>query len=222
LFKVRPDFDSSQIKAFLERAKVNLSAREMAGRVIGFRCQGEVAMNRSDDGLDRINTQSDQLEGAILERDGGTDKQRPAAIYALEVGWAPGRRPTPSSSFKSNLSVIAASAKLIVFIGVIAILYFGRPVFVRLAVAILLAFILAPLVRVLRRWRFGRIPSIIIVVLLAFLTIFGLGMLLGEQVTHLAAALPKYQDTLTQKIDALRGATGEEELLERPRRSFAT
>src|SRR5437763_16671066 len=23
------------------------------------------------------------------ERDGGTDKQRPAAIYALEVGWAP-------------------------------------------------------------------------------------------------------------------------------------
>jgi hypothetical protein len=117
----------------------------MAGRVIGFRGQGEVAMNRSDDGLDRINTQSDQLEGAILERDGGTDKQRPAAIYALEVGWAPGRRPTPSSSFKSNLSVIAASAKLIVFIGVIAILYFGRPVFVRLAVAILLAFILAPL-----------------------------------------------------------------------------
>jgi len=149
-------------------------------------------MNRSDDGLDRIDTQSDELEGKILERDGGTVKQRRAAIYPLGVGWAPGRGPAPSSSFKSNLSVIAASAKLIVFIGVIAILYFGRPVFVPLAVAILLAFILAPLVRVLRRWRFGRIPSIITVVLLAFLTIFGLGMLLGEQVTHLAAALPKY------------------------------
>jgi predicted PurR-regulated permease PerM len=157
-------------------------------------------MNRSD-------TQSGQLEGKIPERDGGADKQRRAAVYSLGVGWAPGRRPAPSSSFKSNLSVIAASAKLIVFIGVIAILYFGRPVFVPLAVAILLAFILAPIIRVLRKWRFGRIPSIITVVLLAFLTIFGLGMLLGEQVTHLAAALPKYQDTLTQKIDALRGAT---------------
>src|SRR5215472_2564459 len=108
-----------------------------------------------------------------------------------ELGGRPGRR-LVSSSFKSNLSVIAASAKLIVFIGVVAILYFGRPVFVPLAVAILLAFILSPLVRVLRRWRFGRIPSIITVVLLAFLIICGLRMLLGEQVTHLAAALPKY------------------------------
>ena len=204
---IDPDFDPPQIKAFLERANLNLSARERAGRVIDFRGQREVAMNRSDDGLDRINTQSDEPEGKILERDGGTEKQRRAAIYPLGIGWAPGRRPAPSSSFKSNLSAIAASAKLIVFIGVIAILYFGRPVFVPLAVAILLAFILAPLVRVLRRWRFGRVPSIITVVLLAFLTIFGLGMLLGEQVTHLAAALPKYQDTLTQKIDALRGAT---------------
>ena len=150
-------------------------------------------MNRSDDGLDRINTQSDQLQVEILDRDGGANKQRRAAIYSLGVGWTPGRRLTSSLSFKSNLSVIAASAKLIVFIGVVAILYFGRPVFVPLAVAILLAFILAPLVRALRRWRFGRIPSIITVVLLAFLIIFGLGMLLGEQVTHLAAALPKYK-----------------------------
>ena len=115
-------------------------------------------MNRSDDGLDRISTLPDQLEGKILERGGGVDKQR--SIYPPGVGWAPGRRlASSSSSFKSNLSVIAAAAKLIVFIGVVAILYFGRPVFVPLAVAILLAFILAPLVRALRRWRFGRIPS---------------------------------------------------------------
>ena len=163
-------------------------------------------MSRSDDGLDRTKNQPDKLEAKILQGDGGVDKQRRAAIYPLGVGWAPGRRLTSSSSFKSNVSVIATSAKLIVFIGIVAILYFGRPVFVPLAVAILLAFILAPLVRALRRWRFGRIPSIITAVLLAFLTIFGLGMLLGEQVTHLAAALPMCQDTLTQKIDALRGA----------------
>src|SRR6516165_1864937 len=163
-------------------------------------------MNRSDDGLERINTQSDQLEGKILERDGDATKQRRAIVYPLGVGWTPGRR-LVSSSFKSNLSVIAATSKLIVFIGVVAILYFGRPVFVPLAVAILLAFILAPFVRALRRWRFGRIPSVITVVLIAFLTIFGLGMVLGEQVTHLAEALPKYQDTLTKKMDALRGAT---------------
>jgi len=62
---------------------------------------------------------------------------------------------------------------------------------VPLAVAILPTFILAPPVRLLRRWRLGRLPSIIIVVLIAFLAIFGLGTVLGEQVSHLAAALPK-------------------------------
>jgi predicted PurR-regulated permease PerM len=34
-------------------------------------------------------------------------------------------------------------------------------------------------------------------------------MVLGEQVTHLAAALPKYQDTLTKKIESLRGAAAQ-------------
>ena len=162
-------------------------------------------MDRSDDSLDMINDQRDHLEGKTLQQDRGADKQTRAGTFPLGVSWAPGRR--TASSFKSNLSVIAASAKLIVFIGLVAILYFGRPVFVPLAVAILLAFILAPLVRALHRWHFGRIPSIITVVLIAFLTIFGLGMVLGEQVTHLAAALPQYQDTLTKKIDALRGMT---------------
>jgi hypothetical protein len=33
--------------------------------------------------------------------------------------------------------------------------------------------------------------TVIIVVLIAFLAIFGLGTVLGEQVSHLAAALPK-------------------------------
>jgi predicted PurR-regulated permease PerM len=98
---------------------------------------------------------------------------------------------------------------LISGIAVVAILYFGREVFVPLAVAVLLTFVLAPPVRVLRRWRFGRIPSIITVVLIAFLALFGLGMVLGEQVAHLAAALPKYQDTLTKKIETLRGAAAE-------------
>jgi predicted PurR-regulated permease PerM len=157
------------------------------------------------DGLDKINNQGDQVEGKTLQQDHGADKQTPARLFPLGVSWAPGRH--PASSFKSNISVIAAAAKLIVFIGLVAILYFGRPVFVPLAVAILLAFILAPLVRVLRRWHFGRIPSIITVVLLAFLAIFGLGIVLGEEVKHLAATLPKYQDTLTKKIGALRGMT---------------
>jgi predicted PurR-regulated permease PerM len=162
-------------------------------------------MNLSDDGFDKINNQADQLEGKNLPKDRGVDKQTRGPIFPLRAGWTSARRPAPS--FKSDLSVIAVSARLIIFIGLVAILYFGRPVFVPLAVAILLTFILAPFVRVLRRWRFGRILSTLTVVLIAFLALFGLGMILGAQVTHLAGALPKYQHTLTNKIDALRGAT---------------
>ena len=161
-------------------------------------------MNRSDDGLDKIDNQRDQLEDRTPEGNDSAEN-RAGRVGLPRVGWAARRSPLPS--LRSNLSLIAASAKLIIFIGLVAILYFGRPVFVPLAVAILLAFILAPLVRALHRWHLGRIPSIIAVVLVAFLTIFGLGMVLGEQVTHLAAALPQYQATLTKKIDALRGMT---------------
>ena len=160
-------------------------------------------MDRSDDGPDHIGGQS---KSKILEPD-GTEDRTPTVVYPRGFGWGLG--PNPVSSFTSNLSVITASAKLISGIAVIAILYFGREVFVPLAVAVLLTFVLAPPVRVLRRWRLGRIPSIITVVLIAFLTLFGLGMVLGEQVTHLAAALPKYQDTLTKKIATLRGAAAE-------------
>jgi predicted PurR-regulated permease PerM len=157
-------------------------------------------MNPSDGGgnIDKINDQAKHLART-------DDKKARTTIHPLNASWTPGQR--TASSFKSSLSVIAASAKLIIFIGLVTILYFGRPVFVPLAVAILLAFILAPLVRVLRRWHLGRIPSIVTVVFIAFLTIFGLGMVLGEQVTHLAASLPQYQDTLTKKIDTLRGMT---------------
>lgn len=122
------------------------------------------------------------------------------------VDWLPGRSRLPS--LRSNLSVIATAAKLLTFICLVTILYFGRPVFVPLAVAILLAFILAPLVRALHRWHLGHIPAIVTVVLAAFLVIFGLGMMLAQQVTHLAAALPQYQDTLAKKVERLRGMAG--------------
>lgn len=142
----------------------------------------------------------DQVDQNKLEAKDNTAKR------FAGVDWLPGRSRLPS--LRSNLSVIATAAKLLTFICLVTILYFGRPVFVPLAVAILLAFILAPLVRALHRWHLGRIPAIVTVVLAAFLVIFGLGMVLAQQVTHLAAALPQYQDTLAKKVERLRGMAG--------------
>jgi predicted PurR-regulated permease PerM len=44
---------------------------------------------------------------------------------------------------------------------VIATLYFGREVFVPIALAILLSFVLAPLVRLLQRWHLPRALSVV-------------------------------------------------------------
>ena len=101
-------------------------------------------MNRLDDGFDKTNHQGDPHEDKILEQDRRVGNQAWGAIFPLKGGWTNGRR--PASSFKSDLSTIATSARLIIFVGLVAILYFGRPVFVPLAVAILLTFILAPFV----------------------------------------------------------------------------
>jgi predicted PurR-regulated permease PerM len=98
---------------------------------------------------------------------------------------------------------------LAVAVVVIAALYFGRDVFVPLALAILLSFALGPLVMQLRRWHFGRVPSIVAAVVLAFLLIFGIATLLGSQLADFAENLPQYETNIRQKIHALQGKAAE-------------
>jgi predicted PurR-regulated permease PerM len=98
---------------------------------------------------------------------------------------------------------------------IIGALYFGRELFVPIALAILLSFVLAPLVRVLRRWHIPRGMSVVGVVLLAFLSIFALGGLIAAQVTELAGELPRYQFTMREKIKSLRGTAATSGTLER-------
>ncbi len=92
---------------------------------------------------------------------------------------------------------------------VIAALYVGREVFVPLALAILLSFALGPVVILLRRWHFGRVPSIIAAVMLAFLLISCIGVLLGSQLVEFAQTLPRYETNIARKIQSLRSTTAD-------------
>lgn len=87
---------------------------------------------------------------------------------------------------------------------VIAALYFGRDIFVPMALAILLSFVLAPIISWLRRRRFPRTPAVITVVLLAFLAIFGFGVVVAGQISQLGNNLPQYQSNIQEKIRSLR------------------
>ena len=98
---------------------------------------------------------------------------------------------------------------------IIGALYFGREVFVPIALAILLSFVLAPLVGLLQRLHIPRGLSVISVVLLAFTSIFALGGVIATQVGELAGDLPRYQVTMREKIKSLRGTTATSQTLER-------
>ena len=121
----------------------------------------------------------------------------------------PARRPSAFADTGSALSTVLMA------VVVVAALYFGREVLVPIALAVLLSFVLAPLVRLLQRLYLPRIVAVAIVVLIAFAAIFALGSLMVSQVNQLASDLPQYQSTLREKIHSLRAAAAATGTLER-------
>ena len=98
---------------------------------------------------------------------------------------------------------------------IVASLYLGRDVFVPIALAILLSFVLAPLARGLENWHAPRSLSVISVVLLAFAVIFAVGGVIATQMTQLAGDLPRYETNMRTKIASLRGSATTNSTLER-------
>jgi predicted PurR-regulated permease PerM len=101
----------------------------------------------------------------------------------------------------------------VVSVVVIACLYWAHAVFVPLAMAVFLAFLLAPVVSFLQRRGLRRTPAVILVVLLAALVLSGGIWLVAAEVTSLVRGLPDYTKNIKQKFDALN--VGPESLLGR-------
>jgi predicted PurR-regulated permease PerM len=115
-------------------------------------------------------------------------------------------RPAQIKGIISAERAILRAITILAVLGIVSALYYGRALFIPLAVAILLTFVLAPLVRLFRRWGAGRVPSVIIVVVFAFTIIFGSAALLGQQLTQLAERLPQYQFNIQNKVRNLQEA----------------
>lgn len=96
---------------------------------------------------------------------------------------------------------------VVVGVVIIAALYFGKEVLLPVTVAILLSFVLSPLVKLLRRIKIPRPVAVLFSVALALAMITGIGALVATQVVDLAADVPRYQLTIEKKVDALRSAT---------------
>ena len=106
--------------------------------------------------------------------------------------------PAPESLTQKFMTAV------ILAVGVCGI-YFGRPVLMPLALAVLLAFALAPLVAMLRYIRLGHVPSVLMSLAVALVLIAALGIFVGSQFAGLAHDLPSYQNNISRKIVSLRG-----------------
>jgi predicted PurR-regulated permease PerM len=78
-------------------------------------------------------------------------------------------------------------------------------VLVPITLALLLSFLLAPLVGVLRRIGLPKTPSVLMATVVALGVILLLGTVIGTQVASLAEGLPQYEGTVENKVGAVRG-----------------
>ena len=107
-------------------------------------------------------------------------------------------RPFDLSS-KGSRFIVTVSAFL-----VITGLYFGREVLIPLAVAILLSFVLTPLVSWLERLRLPRLASVLVVVCIGVGIVAIIGYVVGRQFVSVVDQLPNYQGELRTKLASLR------------------
>jgi predicted PurR-regulated permease PerM len=98
---------------------------------------------------------------------------------------------------------------------VVAALYFGRSVFVPLALAMLFAFVLAPLVARLRAFGFNRATSVMSAVSFGTLVVGGIAIFVTLQAEGVVNELPQYRSNIVQKIQTIRGSTLERGVIAR-------
>jgi predicted PurR-regulated permease PerM len=116
--------------------------------------------------------------------------------------------PTPPSAgarvAPAAKPLMSGQMTLSVFVVVVAALYFARDVLMPLTLSVLLSILLAPLVGLFRRIRLGRVPAVLLAVLMAVSVIFAIGGLIGAQLADLASNVPIYATTIEGKADTVR------------------
>lgn len=90
------------------------------------------------------------------------------------------------------------------FVLVIAVLRIAEDVMIPIALALLLAFLLTPLVLRLTRWKLPRPFAILVTVGLAFVVISAAGWQIANQAVSLLSELPGYESNLQKKISVLK------------------
>jgi predicted PurR-regulated permease PerM len=120
---------------------------------------------------------------------------------------APTEIRSPFNGPRADLGKRARAADTVIIVtAIVAGLYFGRDVLVPIALAVLLSFVLAPVVIALARLHLGKVASVLTTVIVAFALLAGLGTIIGRQLSQLAENLPQYQVVIGKKLATVRSS----------------
>ncbi|MCL4067907.1 AI-2E family transporter [Pseudomonas sp. GX19020] len=105
--------------------------------------------------------------------------------------------------------------RMATIVAVAAVLYVAQDVFLPIAVAMLIAFALSPLVSGARRMGLPMLTSVLLATALAFFVIGLFSLVVFYQLADLAVKLPSFQANIISKLDAIQSASGEASLMSR-------
>jgi predicted PurR-regulated permease PerM len=99
------------------------------------------------------------------------------------------------------------SSKSSIFIALalgIGALYFGRQIFIPLALALVLSFLLTPLVTLLERGHMRRLPAVLVVLIFCFALTAGAGWEVAGQLLDITGHIRDYKENVEETIRSLR------------------
>lgn len=108
-----------------------------------------------------------------------------------------------------NSTTVALSGiwNLLLTASVLATLYLAQSILIPLALAVLLTFLLTPIVTRMERW-IGRVASVLLVVLILFIVTGFTGWVLTRQLVNLAGKLPDYKENIQSKLLSFKMPSG--------------
>jgi predicted PurR-regulated permease PerM len=113
----------------------------------------------------------------------------------------------------SNSTTSSKSSIFIALALALATLYFGRQIFIPLALALVLSFLLNPLVALFEKARLGRVPAFLVVLVVCFALTAGLGWMVAGQLLDITGHIRDYKANLEETFRSLRrpasGALGQ-------------
>jgi predicted PurR-regulated permease PerM len=149
----------------------------------------------------------------------GNAAAEPGVFARGEARVMAGRGDTAQISTFDSDQTPPQNSRPLVTVGVlaaaIAALYFVREIFIPIALAVLLSFMLGPAVTRLRRWGVGRVTATLLTVTIAGLLIAGITTVVAFQIVDLADNITQYQSNLISKIRLLKDTSGEEGVVQR-------